>query len=47
MMNEAELKQEREADDRWTGPKLVVIAVITLGVGLGIIYSLATAAAPY
>ncbi|HWV37512.1 MAG TPA: hypothetical protein VN033_03440 [Vulgatibacter sp.] len=46
-MNEVELKREREADDRWTGPKLLVVAVITLGVGLGIIYTIASQAAPY
>jgi len=46
-MNEAELKAERAADDRWTGPKLAVLIVITLGAGLGIIYTLASQAAPY
>ncbi|AKU91480.1 hypothetical protein [Vulgatibacter incomptus] len=46
-MNETEFKLERAADDRWTGPRLVLLIVITLGVGLGIIGSLATMAAPY
>ena len=46
-MSDAEFKLEREADDRWTGPKLAVLIVVTLGVGLGIIYTLASQAAPY
>ncbi len=46
-MTDTEFKLEREADDRWTGPKLAVLIVVTLSIGLGIIYTLASQAAPY
>jgi len=46
-MNETEFEMERKADDAWTGPRLVILAVVTLGVALTIITLLARAAAPY
>ena len=46
-MTDAELELERKADDAWTGPRLVIIAVVTLAVALSIITLLAVAAAPY
>jgi len=46
-MNDAEFEMERKADDAWTGPRLVVLAVVTLGIALTVITLLARAAAPY
>jgi len=46
-MKDTEFEMERKADDAWTGPRLVVLAAITLTVALGVIYALARAAAPY
>lgn len=46
MTREEQRRIEREADDRWSSPRLVVLGIITLGIGLSVIYALATAAAP-
>ncbi len=46
-MTDEQLKLERKADDAWTGPRLVVLAVVTLCVALTVIGLLARAAAPY
>ncbi|WP_373044543.1 hypothetical protein [Vulgatibacter sp.] len=46
-MKDTELELERKADDAWTGPRLIVLAVVTLTVALGIITILARSAAPY
>lgn len=46
-MDEREFLEERRRDDAWTFNKLAVLAVVTLGISLGIIYALASAAAPY
>jgi len=46
-MSDAEFEMERKEDDNWTIPKLMGLIVVTLGVGLGIIYTLASNAAPY
>jgi hypothetical protein len=47
MTREEELRVEREADDRWTGPRLVILGIVTLGIGLSIIYFAASASTPY
>lgn len=47
MTTEEERRKEREADDRWTGPRLVILGIITLGIGLSVIFALASSAAPY
>lgn len=46
-MTQEEFELERKADDAWTGPRLVVLAIVTLGISLTIISLLARAAAPY
>jgi hypothetical protein len=46
-MTDAEFKEERKADDAWTGPRLAVLTVVTLGIALSIIYMMASYAAPY
>ena len=47
MMNDAEFQKERQADDAWTGPRLLTLAAGTLIVALTVIYLLAADAAPY
>ena len=47
MHDETQHREERQGDDRWTGPRLVVLAFATLAVAIGIIYTLASHAAPY
>lgn len=46
-MNDAEFQMERKADDAWTGPRLAVLVVVTLGIALTVIYMLGSAAAPF
>ena len=46
-MKDAQFEMERKAADAWTGPRLVVLAVVTLTIALGTIYALASVAAPY
>lgn len=46
-MANAEFEMERKNDDRWTAPKLIGLTVVTLVVCLGVIYTLASIAAPY
>lgn len=46
-MKDTDIERERKADDAWTGPRLVVLAVATLVVALTVIGLLARSAAPY
>lgn len=46
-MDELEFQEERRRDDAWTFNKLAVLAVVTLGGAISVIYFLASQAAPY
>lgn len=46
-MKELDFQEERRRDDAWTFGKLAVLAVVTLGAAISIIYVMASAAAPY
>jgi hypothetical protein len=46
-MEDLEFQEERRRDDAWNFNKLAVLAIVTLGVAISIIYTLASAAAPY
>ncbi|HLV60376.1 MAG TPA: hypothetical protein VKY51_03140 [Fredinandcohnia sp.] len=46
-MEEREFVEERRRDDAWTFSKLAVLAVVTLGAAISIIYTLASRSAPY
>lgn len=46
-MKNTEFELERKADDAWTGPRLAILTVVTLGIALTIIYMMGASAAPY
>lgn len=46
-MEEREFLEERRRDDAWNFNKLAVLAVVTLGAAISIIYTLASRAAPF
>ena len=46
-MKDTDFELERKADDAWTGPRLLVLALATLAIALTGIAILARNAAPY
>lgn len=46
-VTEQEFQQERQQDDKWTVGRLLVLTAVTLTVAIGIIYGIASQAAPY
>ncbi|MCS6797609.1 MAG: hypothetical protein NZ898_03605 [Myxococcota bacterium] len=44
-VTEQEERAIRQADQRWTGPRLVALTLVTLGISIAILYAMASTSA--